>query len=375
VRSPLDVIIVGLGAMGSSAARHIARRGQRVLGLDRFAPPHAMGSSHGQTRIIREAYFEDPRYVPLVRRAYEAWAELERESGRSLLLQTGGLMIGSPNSVVVRGAKRSAEEHRLDHEVLSAAEIRRRFPVLRPAEDMIAVWEPRAGILFPEACIAAQLAMARRDGATIQLEEPVSSWEPIPGGVRVSTGRGTYEAAQLLLAAGSWIGSLLPDLALPLTVERQTLYWFTPQRDDGGFAPARCPIHLWEHEPHRYFYGFPDLGDGVKVARHHEGQPADPDSIDREVHREEVEAMRRLVASFMPDAAGPLRSAAVCMYTNTPDEHFLIARHPEHAQVVIASPCSGHGFKFASAIGEALADLLATGETRLDLGLFGFRFV
>ncbi|TMQ74118.1 MAG: N-methyl-L-tryptophan oxidase [Candidatus Eisenbacteria bacterium] len=374
METTFDVIVVGLGAMGSAAAYHLARQGRRVLGLDRFSPPHALGSSHGQTRIIREAYFEDPRYVPLVQRAYELWTALEREAERRLLLETGGLMIGRPDSTVVRGARRSAETHGLRHELLAAAEVRRRFPALRPDDDMVAVWEPRAGILIPEACVAAHLAMARRHGATLRVDEPVLRWEPDGGGVRVASAQGVYAAGQLVLSAGSWLTSLLPDLALPLTVERQPLYWFEACRNAASFTPERLPIHLWEHAPQRYLYGFPDLGDGVKVARHHEGRLTDPDAVDREVHAEEVEAMRGLVRRYVPDADGPLRSAAVCLYTNTPDDHFLIDRHPAHEQVVVASPCSGHGFKFASAIGEALAELLSEGRTRLDLSLFEQRF-
>ena len=374
METTFDVIVVGLGAMGSAAAYHLTRQGRRVLGLDRFSPPHALGSSHGQTRIIREAYFEDPRYVPLVQRAYELWTALEREAERRLLLETGGLMIGRPDSTVVRGARRSAETHGLRHELLAAAEVRRRFPALRPDDDMVAVWEPRAGILIPEACVAAHLAMARRHGATLRVDEPVLRWEPDGGGVRVASAQGVYAAGQLVLSAGSWLTSLLPDLALPLTVERQPLYWFEACRNAASFTPERLPIHLWEHAPQRYLYGFPDLGDGVKVARHHEGRLTDPDAVDREVHAEEVEAMRGLVRRYVPDADGPLRSTAVCLYTNTPDDHFLIDRHPAHEQVVVASPCSGHGFKFASAIGEALAELLSEGRTRLDLSLFEQRF-
>lgn len=360
--------------MGSATAHQLARRGRRVLGLDRWTPPHAFGSSHGQTRIIREAYFEDPRYVPLVQRAYEAWRELERDASCPLLLETGGLMIGPPDGVLVAGARRSADQHHLRHEMLTAAEIRARFPALAPDDDMVAVWEPRAGVLFPEACVAAQLAMARRHGATLQCDEPVLRWQPSGDGVRVVTARGAYEAASLVLTAGSWTRSLLPDLVLPLTVARQTLYWFTPQRNAGAFAPERCPIHLWEHARGRYIYGFPDLGEGVKAARHHEGTIADPDTIDREVRAEEVDAMRAMVARYLPDAAGALRWAAVCMYTNTPDEHFLVAPHPTHAQVLIASPCSGHGFKFAPVVGEALADLATQGRSSIDLSLFGWRF-
>jgi sarcosine oxidase len=369
-----DVIVVGLGAMGSAASYHLAKRGKRVLGLDRFIPPHAFGSSHGQTRIIREAYFEHPLYVPLIRRAYELWAELENESGEKLFQQTGGLMIGRPDGVIVSGAKRSAEEHRLPHELLSALEVGRRFPALRPGEDMVAVWEPRAGILFPERCVEAHLTLAREQGASLHFEEQVLGWNPDAAGVRVITSRGEYQAERLILAAGSWIGSLLPDLNLPFTVERQVQFWFEPKFEPTQFHPGRCPIHLWEHEPGKFFYGFPDLGNGVKVARHHEGDPADPDSINREVSAQEIEAMRRLVRQFLPDADGPLRSSAVCMYTNTPDEHFFIDAHPAFPQVTIASPCSGHGFKFSAVIGEVLTELIVDGKSRFDLSLFHNRF-
>jgi sarcosine oxidase len=371
--SNFDAIVVGLGAMGSAAACHLAGRGKRVLGLDRFAPPHAFGSSHGQTRIIREAYFEHPVYVPLVRRAYELWLELEQQTGRSLFRQTGGLMIGKPDSAVVAGALRSAREHSLPHEVFSAMDVRARFPALHPGSDMVAVWEPRAGILFPETCVEAHLTTARTRGAELRTEEAVVSWEAGADGVRVVTSRGAYNAGQLVMTAGSWMPSLLRDMKLPLAVERQVQFWFEPKQPV-QFQPDRCPIHIWEHEPGRHFYGFPDLGAGVKVARHHEGQRVNPDSIDREVRPGEVEAMRAILRQFLPEADGPLRSAVVCMYTNTPDGHFFIGRHPSHSQVLIASPCSGHGFKFSSAIGEALASLLVEGRTQLDLTLFGNRW-
>ena len=358
--------------MGSAAAFHLARRGQRVLGLDRFSPPHAYGSSHGKTRIIREAYFEHPVYVPLIQRAYELWAELETQSSGRLFRQTGGLMIGRPEGAVVSGAIRSAQEHHLRHELIDAREVRRRFPSLLPAEDMLAVWEPRAGILFPEKCIEAHLALARRQGAELRFDEPVLRWHPEGGGARVVTSRGEYAARRLVLTAGSWIASLLPDVNLPLAVERQIQFWFEPTKPN-RFGAEQCPIHIWEHEPGRYFYGVPDLGEGVKVAGHHEGQISHPDSINREVAPSEIASMRTLVKRFLPDADGALRSAVVCMYTNTPDGHFLIDRHPDHPQVLIASPCSGHGFKFSSAIGEILAELVTVGKSRFNLNLFGTR--
>jgi sarcosine oxidase len=365
-----DVVVVGLGAMGSAAAFHLARSGRSVLGLDRFTPPHSYGSSHGQTRIIREAYFEHPLYVPLVQRAYELWAELERLSGRDLMRITGGLMIGRPDGVLVSGARRSAEQHQLGYELLTSTEVPTRFPALRPADDMVALWEPRAGILFPEACVDAHLVLAQTRGATLRYDEPVVSWRSDGDGVRVVTEQGEYPAGQLLLTAGGWIRSLVPELNLPFSVERQVVYRFEPRAHPESFEPARCPIHLWETTPQSFFYGFPDLGSGVKVARHHAGEVADPDQIRREVSDAEVAAIRELVRQFLPDADGALRSAEVCTYTNTPDEHFWIDQHPEQPRVMIASPCSGHGFKFSSVIGEVLAELLISGQSRFDLSLF-----
>ena len=365
-----DVIVIGLGAMGSAAAFHLARRGRSVLGLDRYTPPHAFGSSHGRTRIIREAYFEHPVYVPLVQRAYELWADLERASGHDLLQITGGLMIGRPDGVLVGGARRSAEQHRLRHELLTAAEVRRRFPALRPADDMVAVWEPRAGILVPEACIAAHLALAFAQGATLRYDEPIVSWQSEGRGVRVTTARGEYRGRALLLTAGAWIRSVVPQLNLPFVVERQVLFWFKPRAHAAMFAPARCPIHLWETSPQEFFYGFPDLGDGVKIAGHHAGETTDPDHLRRFVADEETAAIRVFIDGFVPDANGTLNSTAVCMYTNTPDQHFWIDRHPGCGEVLIASACSGHGFKFSTVIGEALAQLLIDGTSRFDLTLF-----
>jgi sarcosine oxidase len=367
-----DVIIIGLGAMGSAAAYHLSKAGKRVLGLDRYTPPHTFGSSHGQSRIIREAYFEHPVYVPLVQRAYELWSELEQESGRRLFHKTGGLMIGLPDGVLVQGAQRSAREHRLPAQTLTATEMRELFPALRPSDDMVAVWEPRAGALFPEACIESHLQGAVGQGATLQFDEAVIHWKRSGSGFVVVTDRGKYEAGQVLLTSGSWLGGLVPELELELAleVERQILFWFEPLRNESAFQPERCPVYIWEHQPGHFFYGFPELGNGVKVAGHYAGQVCHPDSLDRTVHPEDVDRMQRIVERHLPDANGPLKSAVVCMYTNTPDTHFRIDFHPEHSGVLIASPCSGHGFKFSSAIGEVLADLLIQGRSRFDLSLF-----
>ena len=356
--------------MGSAAAFHLARAGRRVLGIDRFHPPHTGGSSHGQTRIIREAYFEHPTYVPLIQRAYVLWSELEKQSIRKLLQITGGVMAGAPGSIVVEGARRSAELHHLPHEVLSAAEISRRFPVLQPANNMIGIWEPRAGVLFPEECVTAHLEAAKNAGATLALNQAVLRWESNGQKVSVKTERNEFEAAHLVIAAGPWASSLIPELKGALTVERQVQFWFEPLHTRRLFTPANCPVHLWEYEPGRFFYGFPDLGNGVKVARHHEGEVANPESVRREVGEEETNVMRDIVRRFLPAANGPLKQAVACLYTNTADGHFLLDAHPEHPNVIIASPCSGHGFKFSSVIGEVIRQKVCGEKCPFDLGLF-----
>lgn len=368
-----EYAVVGLGAMGSAAACHIAGRGHDVVGFDRFRPPHPYGSSHGDTRIIREAYFEHPVYVPMVQRAYELWNGLEQRSGVALYRSSGGLMIGTPDSALVKGALRSAREHGLPHELLNAREIRERFPALQPSGGMVGVLEPRAGILFPERCVAAHLDLARESGADLHLDEPVLRWEGSGHSIRLFTPRGEYHAEKLIVTSGAWVSELFPDLSLPFTIERQTLYWFEPRERRDLFDIARCPVHLWQFDGGEFFYGFPDIGEGVKVARHHGGSTVTADAVDRAVSAEEVDAIRMQVRRFLPEADGRLRKTAVCLYTNTPDGHFWIDRHPAHSQVLIASPCSGHGFKFASVIGEVVADLMTEGGSRFDLSLFEAR--
>lgn len=365
-----DVIVVGLGAMGSAAADHLAARGRRVLGLDRYRPPHTLGSSHGRTRIIREAYFEHPAYVPLVQRAYENWSRLEHDTGQRLLLQTGGLMIGPPQGVLVQGATSSARQHHLTYETLSAEDIRKKFPAYHPSDDMVAIWEPRAGVLFVEKCIEAQLQRAHAQGATLRYEEPVSAWRVRGDGVEVTTPQGKYQAEKVVFSAGPWLEALVPALRLPLTVERQVQFWFKPRAHAQWFSAQNFPVFIWEYEPDRFFYGFPDLGDGVKAAFHHEGRLTTAGTAKRDVEPHEAHALHAVLARRLPQAAGELLDSAACLYTNTPDTHFLIDFHPGHPHVLIASACSGHGFKFASAIGEALADLLIEGRSRFDLGLF-----
>src|SRR5687768_16284200 len=334
-----DVTVIGLGAMGSAAVYHLARRGAKVLGLDRFELPHTMGSSHGETRVIREAYFEHPSYVPLVQRAYELWAELEEEAGEELYLKTDGVMIGAPESEVFSGAVQSAREHGLAHEILDAEEIRKRFPGLNPAEGMMGVLEPRAGILYPERCVAAHLKLAGILGAELRMNEKVLGWEAGADGVSIRTGAGEYAARKLIVSAGAWLGETIPEVASVLTVERQVLLWFEA-KSKGLFERERFPIHLWEYETGKMFYGFPDLGSGVKVAFHHQGEITNPESVNREVTRGDIEAMRGLVERFLPEANGEFLRGTVCLYTNTPDGHFMLDPHRPSERVVVRSRCS-----------------------------------
>jgi sarcosine oxidase len=369
-----DVVVIGLGAVGSSAAYHLARRGARVLGIDRYAPPHMLGSTHGRTRIIREAYFEHPLYVPFIRRAYECWAALEAEWNDTLLVQTGGLMIGPSDGTLVSGAVRSAREFDVDHEMLTAAEVRERFPAYDPPDDHVALLEHRAGLLLPERCVEAQITLARRHGATLWSGTEVTRLESDGDGVRVVTSRGRLHAARAVLASGPWMPGILSDMgaSLPLTVERQLSHWFAPSSHPDLHGPDRCPLSLWESEPGHFFATFADLGDGVKCGVHHFGEVTDPDRVNRDVAPAETEQARRMLARLMPLAAGDALEGRVCLYTNTPDGDFVIDRLPSAPAVVVGSACSGHGFKFASATGEALADLATDRSPVVDLTAFRF---
>ena len=354
------MIVVGLGGMGSAAVAHLAARGQRVLGIEQFQPAHPYGSSHGRSRVIRLAYFEHPAYVPLLRRSYELWRRLQIDSARQVLQMTGGLMIGALDSTVVSGSLRSAQEHDLDHELLDATEIRRRFPPLTPRQEIVALYEREAGSLFPEEAIRAHLDIARNNRAQLHFDERVEDWRVLPNGtIEVITGRARYECGRLVLAPGAWASSLFKIDWLPLEVEPQMLYWFEPDGGAAQFAADRFPVYIWDLGGNVQFYGFPaDADDRVKVA------------FFRSAKIDET-SMRGVLETCIPALArGRLVDSVSCKYTLTPDQHFVIDRHPEHQQVVIASPCSGHGFKFASVIGEILADLATDGATRHPIELF-----
>jgi len=367
-----DVIVAGLGAMGSATAFHLAgRKGIRVLGLDRHHPPHTLGSTHGSTRIIRETSFEHPRYVPLVRRAYECWRRMETATGRSLLTITGGVFIGAPDGPFVAKSKESADIHGVPYEILSPADIRKRFPAFRPEEDSVGFFEPGAGILGPETCVQACLDYARAGGVELKFDEPVVRWEASGDGVTVTTARGRYSAAKLLLATGPWMLDTLGNVGVAVTAERITMHWFAPPGDRAPFDGARCPLALWEFGANTAFASFPIEAGEIKTTVHHGGESTTPDTVRRDVAPDEIAAMQGLLARFLPGANGTHRRSAVCLYTNVAGGDFLIDAHPEHRQVLLASPCSGFGFKFASAIGELLAELLVDETTAWDLRPFG----
>jgi sarcosine oxidase len=375
VAERFDVIVIGLGAMGSAAAYRLARRGQRVLGLERFTPAHDRGSSHGRSRVIRQAYFEDPAYVPLVLRAYELWRETERATGADLLLITGALMIGAPDSEVVAGSLRSAREWDLDHELLDATDLRRRFPSFAPTADTVALYENQAGIVRPEAAVAAHLHLAAEAGAELRFEEPVVAWNADGSGegVTVKTGRSVERADRLVVCPGAWAPDVLSDLGVPFAVERQVQFWFEPVGGVERFLPGRHPVWVWDGGGDGQPYGLPAVDGptgGVKAAWFRRGRPCTADSLDRNVSAAEVDEMAGALRARIPSLAGRFLRAVPCLYTNTPDQHFVVAPHPRHPQVVVGCGFSGHGFKFAPVIGEILADLAIDGTTAHSIGLF-----
>jgi sarcosine oxidase len=386
-----DAIVLGLGGMGSAVAAHAAMRGMRVLGLEQFGPAHARGSSHGESRIIRQAYFESPDYVPLLRRSYELWDALAARTGTVLRAQTGGLFVGRPETAVVAGTLASARQWQLAHTVYDARDLRARFPAVTPRDDEIGVYEAVAGAVFPEAGVRAHLDVAAEHGAELRFGVRVAAqgderrgaaaqdgarrgdtggWEIGNDSVRVALADGSVvEGARLAVCAGAWFAQVAPELGIPLRVERNVQFWFAPL-DRDAVSPDRLPTYAVERDGARMFYGFPDFGTGAKVAHHGSGVAAAPDALDRDVRDDEIAVARDALASFVPAAAGPFLRAAPCMYTLTPDEHFVIGAHPHRPRVVVAGGFSGHGYKFAPVVGEIVAALLADDDPGFSLDLF-----
>lgn len=362
-----DVIVAGVGTMGAAACCHLAKRGLSVLGLEQFDIPHQRGSHHGHSRMIRQSYFEHPDYVPLLERAYDLWDELESESGLEVIEITGGLYLGPPEATILGGSRLAAERHGLPHERLDRAALAERFPVFRLPDHFEGFYEERAGYVVPERAMEAHAALARNNGAVLKERERLVEWKSEGEGVRVRTENGEYTSDRLVLTAGAWTSRILDSLAIDLVTTRQLLAWFQPQ-ETLSFERARFPCWFIETESPHGHYGFPLQAEqaGVKIALHRPGEPIDPDELpafDAVPSEEEAASLRETLERFLPDAAGPLLATRACLYTNSPDGHFLIDQHPDVPAVTLACGFSGHGFKFATVMGEILADLASSGKT------------
>lgn len=366
-----DVIVVGVGGMGSAATYHLARRGLDVLGLERFDVPHMQGSSHGITRIIRQAYYEHPSYIPLIERAYELWDDLAEETGRDVIHRTGSIDAGPEDNVVFTGSKESCEQYDIPHEVLTGKALNERFPGYNLPEDYKGVYQPDGGFVVPEQAIVGHAEAAMAEGADIRARQRVQGWEATSDdGVRVETADGSHEADRLVLAAGAWnykFVDALEGLAVP---ERQVLAWFQPE-SPALYRPDEFPV--WNLSvPEGRFYGLPIYDvPGMKLGKyHHRDEDVDPDDWDREPNAEDERLLREFAEKYFPEGTGSTMRLATCMFTNSPDEHFILDTLPEHPQVTVGAGFSGHGFKFASVIGEILADLTADGDTDHPIEMF-----
>ena len=370
MKESFDIIILGAGAFGSSAAYHLSTTNKKVLILDKHIPPHVFGSSHGQTRIIREAYFEDPIYVPMLREAYTLWDELERESEEKLFLKTGGLMLGNKESNVIQGTLNSAQTYKIEHEVLDHQSIKNQFSSFNPDEKTMGVYEHRAGILFPEKCIKTSLRLAEKNGVELKFNETVTSINKSPNSVEIKTDKGLYTAQKCIIATGPWMNKLIPEINLPLQTTRQVLYWYDIDKTNINYpSPENFPVFIWNTLSGKHFYGFPDIGNGFKIAFHDKGEICNPDHLNRNISIEEIEEMNQIIESHFHFSAS-FNNAVACIYTNTPDDHFIIDYHPDYNNIIIASPCSGHGFKFSSVIGKILADKALDNYIEFDLSPF-----
>ncbi len=358
-----DVAVIGIGGVGSAAVAHLAKSGAKVIGLDRFSPPHTSGSSHGQTRVIRMAYFEHPDYVPLLRQAYRSWNDLEQATGRQLYFPTGVLQIGPEDGEVIAGTLRSAQRHDLSIQRFTYEEIAGQFPGVKPPENCVGILERDAGYLLVEQCIQAYLDQAQQYGATLLTSTPVESFRRVGDAYELRTAEEVIHAGQLVICGGAWAGQLLADLNIPLTILRKHLYWYA--NDAPAYAQAASfPVFLIESAGGIY-YGFPQFDQrGVKLARHDGGEPiAAADQQTQEQDAADRAAVEAFTASHLPLLSKEMVHHQACMYTVSPDQHFLFGTHPEHDGLHLAAGLSGHGFKFASALGEILCELATSGQT------------
>ena len=368
-----DAIVLGLGGMGSATLFHLARRGLRVLGLERFDLVHEYGSSHGLTRIIRLAYWEHPTYVALLRRAYELWRELESLAGERLLYITGCVDAGPEGGPIFEGALKSSELHGLTHEVMDGDELHRRYPGYRLPRKIRCLYQPDGGFLLPERCDVAHIEQALAHRAEVRYREPVTAWDANGGRVQVRTTRGRYEAGRLVICAGPWASRLVPELSGLAVPERQVLAWLQPSRPE-YFRLGAFPVFNLEVEEGRY-YGFPSfLIPGFKFGRyHHRGEQVDPDAMNREPEPADEKLLRDFARRYFPDGAGATLMLKTCLFTNSPDHHFILDHHPAHPEVAVAAGFSGHGYKFCSVVGEVMADLVTAGRARHDIEFFRLR--
>ncbi len=365
-----DVIVIGVGGMGSASLYHLARRGLKALGIEQFDIPHDRGSSHGVNRIIRLAYLEHPSYVPLLRRAYELWRELERVAGERLLYITGSLDVGAPGSQTLDGSLLSCRLHDLAHEHLAAAEVRRRFPGYGIPDSLQAVYQPDGGFVLAERSVESHVAAAVARHAAVHRRERVLHLDLSGAQVTVRTDRGAYRAPRVVVTAGPWVGTLLPGLTALAKPERQVLLW-TGILQPGLFEPASFPVFNLD-VPEGRFYGFPEFGvPGFKLGKyHHRGEATDPDHVHREIDAMDEAVLREALGAYFPAANGRTLSATTCLFTNSPDEHFILDLYRDDPRVAIAAGFSGHGFKFCSVVGEIVADLATEGGTAHDVSLF-----
>ncbi|TBL73916.1 N-methyl-L-tryptophan oxidase [Paenibacillus thalictri] len=371
-----DVIIVGAGTMGSTAAYFLAKQGIRTLMLDAHLPPHDRGSHHGDTRIIRFAYGDGEMYVPLIRRAYELWRDMSEESGAKLFAQTGVLSFGRPDTNLIKEGIKSASRFGLSYELLAAEEIRKRWPGIGVPDDVVGGWEQGAGVLFSEQCVRTSLEMALASPAAEFKQAAVEAVELHPDGCSVRTSEGLFRADQLIVSAGAWTGKLMSGLSLPLQPLRKTVAWF--EAEEALYDQSVFPAFICS-DAGQFYYGFPSIGgSGIKVGRHDGGQEIDPDTMNREFggYPEDRGDVTAFMEKFMPQAARRILAGKVCIYTMTPDEHFIIDHHPEYPHVKLACGFSGHGFKFGSVVGEVLSELVVNGASKLDISPFSLsRFV
>lgn len=368
--SPPLIVVIGLGATGSAALSLLARRGISVIGIEQFEIGHARGSSHGPTRIIRLAHFENPSYVPLMRRAYALWRELESLADSKLLHITGILEIGPADGAIISGTMAAAKSHHLHAEMLSAEELMRRYPAYQLPDTFVGMLQPDGGYIEARNAIEANMRVAAKCNARVLSNEKVLGVEPLGKGVVVRTSREKIEADGAIIAAGPWLRELLPDLRLPVQATRQVVGWFAPA-DAAEFTAERFPVFILESE-HGTHYGFPAYdGLGVKIAKHgHGGEIVAPDGYATTVSAQDEAAIRAPLKEYLPGANGRLLSAQTCLYTMTPDGTFIIDRMPGYPHIVIASPCCGHGFKFAPVVAEIVADLVTRGTTPHDISQF-----